>query len=96
VHRIKARADSRVTKELLNAFKRVSGKEDILFHLADAALERPEAPVREVIFPAVRGGEQTLRELVHEFKTKGPMLRKPSSSPGIYGAVISSARFTRA
>ncbi len=75
VHRIKARTDSKVTKELVNAFKRVSGKEDILFHLADAALERPEGPVREVIFPAVRGGERTLRELVHEFKTKGPIYR---------------------
>jgi hypothetical protein len=28
--------------------------------------------VREVVFPAVTGGEQTLRELVHEYKTKGP------------------------
>jgi hypothetical protein len=27
--------------------------------------------VREVVFPAVTGGEQTLRELVHEFTTNG-------------------------
>ncbi|MEV0152113.1 MULTISPECIES: DUF4158 domain-containing protein, partial [unclassified Nonomuraea] len=38
VHRIKARADSKVTKELINAFKRVTGKENILFRVADAAL----------------------------------------------------------
>ncbi|MGI5201344.1 DUF4158 domain-containing protein [Spirillospora sp. CA-108201] len=37
VHRIKARADSKVTKELINAFKRVTGKENILFRVADAA-----------------------------------------------------------
>uniref|UniRef100_UPI003F4908F7 hypothetical protein n=1 Tax=Nonomuraea bangladeshensis TaxID=404385 RepID=UPI003F4908F7 len=72
VHRIKARADSKVTKELINAFKRVTGKENILFKVADAALGHPDDPVRQVIFPAVTGGEQTLKDLVHEFKTKGP------------------------
>ncbi|MEV4475327.1 Tn3 family transposase [Nonomuraea sp. NPDC049504] len=75
VHRIKARADSKVTKELINAFKRVTGKENILFKVADAALGQPDDSVRQVIFPAVSGGEQTLRDLVHEFKTKGPAYR---------------------
>lgn len=76
VHRIGARAEKRVTNELINAFKRVTGKENILFHIADAALGRPDDPVREVVFPAVTGGEETLRELVHEFKTKGPVYRR--------------------
>ncbi|MFI7643307.1 hypothetical protein [Nonomuraea sp. NPDC049400] len=75
VHRIKARAYSKVTKELINAFKRVTGKENILFKVADAALGHPDDPVRQVIFPAVSGGEQTLKDLVHEFKTKGPAYR---------------------
>jgi TnpA family transposase len=75
VHRIKARADSKVTRELINAFKRVTGKENILFRVADAALGHPDDPVRAVIFPAVSGGEQTLKDLVHEFKTKGPAYR---------------------
>ncbi|MFB9681716.1 Tn3 family transposase [Streptosporangium vulgare] len=75
VHRIKARADSKVTKELINAFKRVTGKENILFKVADAALGHPDEAVRAVIFPAVAGGEQTLKDLVHEFKTKGPVYR---------------------
>jgi hypothetical protein len=38
-----------------------------LFAIADAALEAPDDPVRTVVFPAVSGGEQTLRELVHEY-----------------------------
>lgn len=76
VHRIHARAERRVTEELINAFKRVSGKENILFTIADASLAAPDGKVREVVFPAVRGGEQTLRELVHEFKTKGPVYRR--------------------
>ena len=28
------------------------------------------------MFPAVSGGEETLRELVHEFKTQGPVYRR--------------------
>ncbi|MDX3005341.1 Tn3 family transposase [Kribbella solani] len=76
VHRIGARADRRVTQELVNAFKKVTGKENILFSIAAAALDAPDEPVRDVVFPAVNGGEQTLRELVHEYKTKGPVYRR--------------------
>lgn len=52
------------------------GKENLLFTIADASLAAPYGTVREVVFPAVRGGEQTLRELVHEFKTKEPVYRR--------------------
>lgn len=76
VHRVNARADRRVTQELVNAFKKVTGKENILFSIAQAALEAPDDPVRVVVYPAVTGGEQTLRELVHEYKTKGPVYRR--------------------
>jgi len=76
VHRIGARAERRVTNELINAFKRVTGKENILFLIAEAALAQPDDAVRNVVFPAVSGGEQTLRELVHEFKTTGPVYRR--------------------
>lgn len=54
-----------------DAFKRVSGKENVLFHAAEASLAGPDEQVRAVVFPAVRGGEQTLKELVHEYRTKG-------------------------
>jgi hypothetical protein len=53
VHRIGARADRRVTQELVNAFKKVAGKENILFSIAAAAVEAPDDPVRDVVFPAV-------------------------------------------
>lgn len=76
VHRVGARAEKKVTKELVNAFKRVHGKENILFRVAEASLGRPDGTVRGVVFPAVAGGEQTLRELVHEFKTSGPLYRR--------------------
>jgi hypothetical protein len=76
VHRIGARAEKKVTEQLVNAFKKVSGKENILFRLAEASIGEPESTVREVVYPAVSGGEQTLRELVHEFKTRGPVYRR--------------------
>jgi hypothetical protein len=76
VHRIGTRAEKKVTEQLVNAFKKVSGKENILFKLAEASLTEPEGTVREVVYPAVSGGEQTLRELVHEFKTRGPVYRR--------------------
>ncbi|MDX2524732.1 Tn3 family transposase [Streptomyces europaeiscabiei] len=76
VHRIGARAEKKVTEQLINAFKKVSGKENLLFKLAEASLGTPEGTVRQVVFPAVSGGEATLRELVHEFKTRGPVYRR--------------------
>lgn len=39
VHRIGARVQRRVEKELLNDFKKVSGKTGLLFQLAEAALD---------------------------------------------------------
>jgi len=76
VHRVNGHAERRVTQELVSAFKRVTGKENILFSIAVASLGNPEGPVREVVFPAVSGGEQTLRELADEFRTKGPVYRR--------------------
>jgi hypothetical protein len=66
VHKINARADRRVERELTEDLRRVHGKETILFRLAKAAVEHPDDTVREVLFPVV--GEKTLRELVREAK----------------------------
>jgi TnpA family transposase len=69
IHRIGARAERRVSKELLEDFKKVSGKTGILFQLAEAAMEKPDGVVKEVIYPVV--GEQILKNLVREFKSTG-------------------------
>lgn len=76
VHRIDARAHRKVTEELVNAFKRVDGKEHLLYRIAEAAVAEPAGPVSQVVFPAIVGGEQTLREIIHEYKTKGPVYRR--------------------
>jgi TnpA family transposase len=70
VHRINARSEEKVITELVNDFKRVTGKETLLRKIAEASLGTPDDTVREVIFPVV-GGEQTLQDLVAEYRQKG-------------------------
>jgi hypothetical protein len=74
VHRIEARADRRVTTELVNAFRRVQGKEGLLFRVADASLAHPDDTVRRVIFPVA--GVDNLRNLVAEYKSSGSTYRR--------------------
>jgi hypothetical protein len=74
VHRIGARAERRVTQELVNEFRRVAGKETLLFRLAEAAIARPDDTVRAVVYPVA--GEKTLRDLVAEYKSSGPTYRR--------------------
>ncbi len=66
VHKVNTRADRRVEKELTEDLRRVRGKENILFRLAEAAVDHPDDLVREALYPVV--GEKTLRELVKEAK----------------------------
>ncbi len=73
IHRIAAHAERKVERELLDDLKRVTGKQNILFALADASLAQPDGVVREVVFPVA--GEQTLRDLVKEWKATGPIYR---------------------
>ncbi|MDA8250394.1 MAG: Tn3 family transposase [Rhodospirillales bacterium] len=73
IHHIGARAERRVEREMLNDLKRITGKQNILFELADASLEQPDGIVREVVFPVV--GKQTLRDLVKEWRATGPAYR---------------------
>lgn len=73
IHRIGARAERRVEREMLNDLRRVSDKPNLLFEIAGALLDQPDGTVREVVFPVA--GEQTLRDLVQEGKATGPAYR---------------------
>ena len=73
IHKIGARAERRVEKELLEDLKKVTGKTNLLFQMAEAAVKNPEGTVREVLYPVV--GEATLKELVKEYKSSGPAFR---------------------
>ncbi|MEV0455882.1 DUF4158 domain-containing protein [Catellatospora methionotrophica] len=57
VHRIGARANRRVTTKLVNEFKKVSGKENLLFRVAEAAVGRPDDTVRQGRLPGGRRGQ---------------------------------------
>jgi hypothetical protein len=70
VHAIGARAERRVEQHVINEIRKVSGKENLLFEIANASLTRPDGIVREVVFPVA--GEQTLRDLVREWQS-GPL-----------------------
>ncbi len=70
VHRINAKAERRVDEALLDDLRRVTGKTNLLFRLADATLAQPDGVVRDVVFPVV--GEATLNDLVREWKATGP------------------------
>ena len=74
IHKIGVRAAKRVEKELLDDFKRVTGKITVLFHIAEASVHKPDGCVRDVVFPAA-GGEPKLRDLVREYKSSGPSFR---------------------
>ena len=73
VHKMDARADYRVEKELLSDLKQVRNKRKVLFELARAAVEHPDDTVRQAIWPVV--GEQTLKELVQEAQADGQVFR---------------------
>jgi hypothetical protein len=73
IHQIGARAERKVERKLMDDLKRVTGKQNLLFELADATLAQPDGVVREVVFPVV--SEQTLRDLVKEWKATGPTYR---------------------
>lgn len=69
IHRIGVRAEKKVEKELLNDFRRVNGKTNLLFQMADVALNNPDGVIRDVLYPIVN--ENTLQALVKEFKNTG-------------------------
>jgi hypothetical protein len=74
VHAIGARADRKVTKHLVAEFKKVHGKENMLFRVAEASTARPDDTVRHVVFPVI--GEDNLRNLVAEYKSSGSTYRR--------------------
>ncbi len=74
VHRINARAEVKVTKELIKEFQRVTGKENLLFRLAEATVDAGDRLVRDTVFPVAP--RAVLRDLVAEFKSFGPTYQR--------------------
>ena len=66
IHRIGARAERRVEKELIGQLTAVKGKRGIFSSMVNAALAEPDETVRKALYPVVPGGEKTLRALAKE------------------------------
>ena len=74
VHRVSVKAERKVVTEITGGLEAVHGKTLLLFRLAEAAVEQPHGVVSEVLFPVV--GEQTLQDLVKEYRSKGPTYQR--------------------
>ena len=69
VHKINARAEQKVTDELVKEFKRVRNKNAMLHRIAEVSLRSPKEQVETVIYPVV-GGVEGLTDLVNEHKAR--------------------------
>jgi TnpA family transposase len=74
IHRIDVRAEKQRDKELLRDLKRVDGKTQILFRLAEAIVENPDGTIRDTIFPIVKA--ETFHSLVAEKEASGPQYQR--------------------
>jgi TnpA family transposase len=74
VHRLSVKAERKLVKKLMRDFHKVHGKTTLLFKIAEAVLLNPEGLVRDVVYPIA--GENTLQNLLKEFKSSGPGYKK--------------------
>ncbi|MEM9009055.1 MAG: Tn3 family transposase, partial [Cyanobacteria bacterium P01_F01_bin.86] len=74
VHRLSINAERRVEREFLEDFKRVYGKEAILYRIAQAALAHPDKAVKEVIYPIASPAK--LQALIQERESTGTTYRE--------------------
>jgi len=69
IQRIGARAEKRVTKELLDELRGVTNKPRLLYQVAEAALAHPDETIRKEIFRVM--SEEQCKAIVQEYKTRG-------------------------
>ncbi len=74
IHRLSVKAEKKVFKILMQDFRKVYGKNTLLGRIAEASLNNPDSPVREVVYPIA--GVQTLSNLVKEYKSSGKGYQK--------------------
>ena len=69
IHNMKSSAEVHVNKKIISDVKKVNGKFDILYLIAEAALENPKGIIEDEIYPVVN--QEILKKLVIELKNKG-------------------------
>jgi TnpA family transposase len=73
IRRMETQTEKHLQKTLLRDIKRVTGKSQLLYRVAEAVMEEPDGTIRTVLFPQVK--EETFRELAAEAKASGPQYR---------------------
>ena len=68
-HKMTEKAERRVVEKLVADFQAVRGKTGLLYRIAEAAADKPDGVVRDVIFPVA--GEDTIAQLVKEYRASG-------------------------
>lgn len=74
IHRLSVKAERKVTKTLMQDFRKVYGKDILLMRIAEVALDNPDSTVKEVVYPVA--GVQVLNNLVKEYKSSGKNYQK--------------------
>lgn len=69
IHKIKTKAESSLTKEIIAEVKCVNGKFDILYTLSATAAAKPNGIIGQEIYPLVN--QETLQNLSIELRNKG-------------------------
>lgn len=69
IKRIDNRAEKRINQQLIEEFKKVSGKTGLLYRIAEVSIAEPNGIIEQVIFPVV--SLKTLKDLVAEYKGTG-------------------------
>ena len=69
IKRIDNKAEKRINQELIDEFKKVSGKTNLLYRIAEVSVAEPNGVIEQVIFPVV--SLKTLKDLVAEYKGTG-------------------------
>ncbi|MEL7079389.1 MAG: Tn3 family transposase [Cyanobacteria bacterium J06648_1] len=69
IKRIDNRAEKRINQELIEEFKKVSGKAHLLYRIAEVSIAEPGGTIERVIFPVV--SLKTFKDLVAEYKATG-------------------------
>jgi len=64
IHKIRTSAEISINKDILSEVKCVNGKFDILYTLANTALENPSGIIKDTIYPKV--SKETLSDLAKE------------------------------
>jgi len=73
IRRMDTQTEKHLHKTLLQDIKRVAGKVQLLYRIAEAVVEEPDGTIRTVLFPQIK--EETFRDLVAEAKASGPQYR---------------------